>query len=61
MKKQRFLQLGLQLGFGVTIDTCNSMYLYILSVNGQVATIAKVTSNTLVSYTISYMGASTIK
>jgi hypothetical protein len=59
MKKQRFLQLGL--GFGVTIDTYNSMYLYILSVNGQVATIAKVALNTLVSYTILYMGASTLK
>jgi hypothetical protein len=28
MKKHKVLQLGLQLGFPITMDTCNSWYLY---------------------------------
>jgi hypothetical protein len=47
MKKERFFQLGLQLGFGIAMNTCNSMYLYILSVNGQVIEVAKVAPDTL--------------
>jgi hypothetical protein len=37
MRKKSFLQLALQLNFLVTEDTCNSMYLYAMSVNGQIA------------------------
>jgi hypothetical protein len=47
MKKSRFLQLG----FGVAVDTCNSMYFYILSANRQVAIVVRVTPDTPISYT----------
>ncbi len=35
------LQLALQLNFWVAKDTCNSLYLYVVSVNKQVAWVAK--------------------
>jgi hypothetical protein len=37
MRKRGVLQLALQLNFWVVDDICNSMYLYAMSVNGQVA------------------------
>ncbi len=43
------------------MGTYNSMYLYILSANKEVTTIAKVASDTPVSSTIPYMGASIVK
>jgi hypothetical protein len=36
-KKKGVLQLALQLNFWVVKDICNSMYLYIVSVNEQLA------------------------
>ncbi len=36
MKKKGVLQLALQLNFLVVKDTCNSLYLYIVSANGQI-------------------------
>ncbi len=42
MKKKGVLQLALQLNFWVASNTCNSPYLYIMSVIEQVVTIAKV-------------------
>jgi len=38
MKKYKVLQLGLQLGFPIVMDTCNSWYYTTLSANEQVAT-----------------------
>jgi hypothetical protein len=35
------LQLALQLNFWIAKDTCNSLYLYVMSVNGQDAWVAK--------------------
>jgi hypothetical protein len=40
MRKMGVLQLALQLNFWVPKDTYNSMYLYAMSANGQVAWIA---------------------
>jgi hypothetical protein len=40
MKKMGVLQLALQVNFWVTIDTCNSPYLYVVSAIKQVAKIA---------------------
>jgi hypothetical protein len=40
MKKMGVLQLALQLNFWITKDICNSLYLYIASVNEQVAWVA---------------------
>jgi hypothetical protein len=40
-KKNGVLQLALQLNFWIAKDTCNSMYLYIVSVNGKIAWIAE--------------------
>jgi hypothetical protein len=37
MKKKGVLQLALQLQFLVIKDACNSLYLYVVSVNQQVA------------------------
>jgi len=37
MKKNGVLQLSLQFNFRAVKDTCNSLYLYIVSANGQVA------------------------
>jgi len=37
MKKNGVLQLTLQLNFWIALDTCNSLYLYIVSENWQVA------------------------
>ncbi len=37
MKKKGVLLLALQLNFSVVEDTCNSLYLYIVSANGQIA------------------------
>jgi hypothetical protein len=39
MKIYKLLQLGLQLGFPITMDTCNSWYFTTLSAIKQVATI----------------------
>ncbi len=44
MRKYRILQLGLQLGFLVATNTCNSWYYTAFSVNGQVVEVA---TNTL--------------
>jgi hypothetical protein len=40
-EKKGVLQLALQLNFWITMDTCNSLYLYDVSFNRQVAWIAK--------------------
>ncbi len=40
-KKKSVLQLALQLNFWVAMDTCNSLYLYVMSSNEQVAWVAK--------------------
>jgi len=40
-KKKGVLQLALQLNVWVANDTCNSLYLYIVSANGQIAWVAK--------------------
>jgi len=40
MKKRGVLQLALQFNFKIALDTYNSLYLYNVSVNGQVAQIA---------------------
>jgi hypothetical protein len=37
MKKKGVLQLALQLNFWVVEDTCNSLYLYVVNANEQVA------------------------
>jgi hypothetical protein len=37
MGKRNVLQLALQLNFRVVEDTCNSLYLYVMSDNGQIA------------------------
>jgi hypothetical protein len=37
MRKNGVLQLAFQLNFWIAKDTYNSLYLYIVSVNGQVA------------------------
>jgi hypothetical protein len=47
MKKSRFLQLG----FGIVAHTCNSMYVYILSANKQVAIVSRVTLYIFILYT----------
>jgi hypothetical protein len=52
MKKSRFLQLGLHLGFGIATITCNSMYFYILNANRQVVVVAL---DNLISYRIPYI------
>jgi hypothetical protein len=39
-EKNRVLQLGLQLGFLITMDICNSWYLYKLNAIRQVAVVA---------------------
>ncbi len=36
-EKKEVLELALQFNFGVIEDTCNSLYLYNVSANGQVA------------------------
>jgi hypothetical protein len=41
MGKKSVLQLALQLNFWVALDICNSLYLYIVSVNQQVAWVPK--------------------
>jgi hypothetical protein len=41
MREKGVLQLALQLNFWIIEDTSNSLYLYAVSVNRQVATIAK--------------------
>jgi hypothetical protein len=35
-EKKGVLQLALQLNFWVVEDTCNSLYLYVVSANGQI-------------------------
>jgi hypothetical protein len=52
MRKCKVLQLSLQLSFPVVMDICNSLYLYNLSVIGQVAVVA---ADTLVLYNFVYM------
>ncbi len=42
MKKKGILQLASQLKNWVTLDTCNSLYLYTVNANEQVAWVAKV-------------------
>jgi hypothetical protein len=37
MKKKGVLQLALQLNFWVVKNICNSLYLYAMNVNGEVA------------------------
>ncbi len=41
MRKRGVLQLALQLKFWITKDICNSLYLYIVNANGQIAWVAK--------------------
>ncbi len=41
MRKKGALQLALQFNFWVTKDTCNSLYLYVMSANKQVTWVAK--------------------
>jgi len=41
MKKGGVLQLALWLNFWIVKDTCNSLYLYVVSANKQIAWIAK--------------------
>jgi hypothetical protein len=41
MRKKGVLQLALQFNFWVAKETCNSLYLYVVSTNGQVAWIPK--------------------
>jgi hypothetical protein len=43
--KKGVLQLALQLNFWVTLDICNSLHLYAMSVIGQVTRIARVASH----------------
>ncbi len=52
MKKYRVLQLGLQLGFLVVIDTCNSWYLYNLECY---RTSCSSCNGHLMSYIVSYI------
>jgi hypothetical protein len=40
MRKRGVLQVALQLNFWVEEDICNSLYLYVMSANGQVAWVA---------------------
>jgi hypothetical protein len=40
-EKKGVLQLALQLNFWIAKDICNSLYLYAMSANGQVAWVAK--------------------
>jgi hypothetical protein len=47
------LQLALQLNFWIVKDTCNSLYLYVVSGNGQVAWISKNICNSLYLYVVS--------
>jgi hypothetical protein len=48
MRKRGVLQLVLQFNFWVAEDTCNSLYLYIVSANGQVAWVAKLQFTTYI-------------
>jgi len=41
MKKKGVLQLALQLNFWIAKDICNSLYLYTVNANGQVAWVAE--------------------
>jgi hypothetical protein len=41
MEKMGVLQLALQLNFWIIDDTCNSLYLYIVNANKQVAWVAQ--------------------
>jgi len=41
MIKKGVLQLTLQLNFWIAKDTYNSLYLYVMNANGQIAWIAK--------------------
>jgi hypothetical protein len=49
MRKRDVLQLTLQLNFWVALDTCNSLYLYAMSDNGQMAWVVKLQST---AYTV---------
>jgi hypothetical protein len=44
-KKRDDLQLALQLCFWVAMTTCNSLYLYLMSVFGQITWVTKVTTH----------------
>jgi hypothetical protein len=41
IRKKGVLQLALQFNFLIVIDIYNSLYLYVMSFNGQIAWIAK--------------------
>jgi hypothetical protein len=55
MKKYRVLQLGLQLGFLITTDTCNSWYLYDLECYQTSCSNCNSCNEHLILYTISYI------
>jgi hypothetical protein len=42
MEKKGVLQLALQLNFSLTLNTCNSSYLYVISVIRQVAKVTRI-------------------
>jgi len=44
IRKKGVLKLALQLNFWITKDICNSLYLYAMNSNGQVAWVAKLQS-----------------
>jgi hypothetical protein len=51
-EKKGVLQLALQLNFWVAKDTCNSLYLYAVSANGQVEWVAELQ---LIVYTVQFI------
>jgi len=52
MRKMGVLQLALQLNFWIVEDICNSLYLYVVSVNEQVAWVAELQ---LTVYTVQFI------
>jgi len=52
MRKKGVLQLALQLNFWIVDNTCNSLYLYLVSDNGQVAWFVKLQ---LIIYTVQFI------
>jgi len=52
MRKMGVLQLALQFNFWIAKDTCNSSYLYAMSINGQVAWIIELQ---LTVYTLQFI------
>jgi len=51
MRKRGVLQFTLQLNFWVASDTCNSLYLYVMSAIGQVTRVARIATHRIYSAT----------